>query len=260
MKRVHEIKRALLPQVYDAVSRRAWEIAENFFRAQEFAITDKEFVQAFIDPDHVAPLLKVEELCGRIGKNDNVKIKYTVSSHSDAYPFVFMVRFPDKPPIIVPDYVEADGLHRSCPPELRERFDMWAYERIRVGNMVGDFLDCLSVFNEWLPDPRSMSIMLPVMTTLVTRASLPDKVKEDTLRRMSKGDFKIPPLPPQVTKRMNDATSLITAMAMLPTQKRSEDTATIERSYMYEYMTTNPFMFEGVAGCPQNHKTRGASL
>jgi hypothetical protein len=254
-------KKALSPTVYDALSRRARDIAENLFRSQEFVFTAEEFVLATIDPEHVAPLRKVEDICGSIGRGDIVKLKYPIEGYPKE-PFTFMVRFPDKSPIIVPDYVEeTEGFRPSCPPELRARFDDWARERIRVGNMAGDFFDCLMVFNDWLPDPRSMAVMLPVLPTLVMRSSsMGDKQKEDTLRQMGKGDFKIPTLPPQVTKRMNDASGLIAAMALLPSQKRAEASITVDRSYVYEYMTVNPFLFHEVKGCPHSSRARGTTM
>lgn len=201
---------------------------EKYLALSDPLLTENEFIQAFINREHVPLLLQAQNLCGKLSTRDLHGIPL------DDTPYRVNVRFEHDPPVPLPAYTEK-GLSPDCPPPLRERLASWLPERVRQGDMLGDLIDAITTYDKNLPDLRSFAIMVPCLPMVAKKVSS-GKKQEVLINRMMRGDkFSLPRLPEEVSKRIADASSFFMAISMIDDVKVNRNGVWIERASAYEY-------------------------
>lgn len=229
---------SLRAEITRTIKRRA----ETFLEKSDPHLTENDFIQAFIQREHVPHLMKTQELCGPISRDDLYGVPL------DDSPYRVAIRFRDKPPIPVPSYA-SKGLSPDCPHPLRERWLEWLPERVRQGDMIGDLIDAINAYDKILPDLRSFAIMVPCLPMVAKRAGS-GKKHDALVNRMVKGaKFSLPRLPEEVAKRVSDASSFFMAISMIDGLKsgdRGDCDIWMERATVYEYDRKKKHIFDGV--------------
>lgn len=189
-------------------------LANRFTNAHPLTITAREFIDGFIQPDHVPVLKQTEEICGRIGNTSSVSF-FTETANRNGFRVV--VSFAGEAPIIIPDYVR-NGLRADAPADIRSKIQDWVEHRFNYGVLFGDAVDALFFLNEVCADARSMTVMLPILPTLMRNINAEaDSRTAKRAKRLAelKSVGSLPILPRAVTQRLQDISHLMTAVNMI---------------------------------------------
>jgi hypothetical protein len=194
----------------------ARKLASNFFGTRPLTITPAEFIDGFIDPEHVPTLRQTEDICGRIGNTSATTIELRTSKRDT---LSLTVTFHGESPIIIPNYV-SNGLRPGASPELRKKVQDWVDERWNYGCMFGDVYDAIEYYNVVCGDAKAFTVMLPILPTLMRNITVEaDSRTSKRAKRLSelKGVNSLPSLPRTVTKAVLDACHLMTAVNLIET-------------------------------------------
>lgn len=192
----------------------ARRLANNFFSTRPLIITADEFIAGFIDPEHIPVLKQTEDICGRIGVTSATSIDARTAKQNG---LPLTLSFHGEAPIIIPNYV-THGLRPTAPEALRNKLQGWVEERWDYGCMFGDILDALEFYNVVCAEAKAMTVMIPIMPTLMRNITVEaDSRTSKRARRLSemKGVNALPSLPRAVTKRIHDACHLMTAANLI---------------------------------------------
>jgi hypothetical protein len=206
----------LTPNTITDLGVQARRLANNFFATRPLTITAAEFVDGFIDPEHVPILRQTEDICGRIGNTSATTIDVRTSAQQGLN---LTVSFHGEAPIIIPNYV-SNGLRPSAPDALRQKLQNWVEERWNYGCMFGDVYDALDYYNVVCIDAKSFTVMLPILPTLMRNITMEaDSRTSKRAKRLAelKGVHSLPSLPRAVTKRIHEACHLMTAVNLIDT-------------------------------------------
>lgn len=187
---------------------------ERLLTGSEFMLSPKEFILAFIDPEHVPMLKQVQDMVGDVGST----FSYTKLTTAGGIGITTSITFgAGKPPIILPQYIHG-GLHKTAPEQVTAKIQAWIDERFNLGRMFGDAWDSIYWLNDNCGNAAAMSVMFPALPTLLKRCS------EDPNASSSKRADKIvgaksfgslPKLPREVKTRMLECSDLLINVAML---------------------------------------------
>lgn len=192
----------------------ARKLAGNFFGTRPLTITPEEFVDGFIDPEHVPILRQTEDICGRIGNTSSTTIELHTSQRDT---LSLTVTFHGESPIIIPNYV-SKGLRPNASEALRKKVQDWIDERWNYGCMFGDVYDAIEYYNTVCSDAKAFTVMLPILPTLMRNITVEaDSRTSKRAKRLSelKGVSSLPSLPRTVTKTVLDACHLMTAVNLI---------------------------------------------
>lgn len=189
-------------------------MASKVFSKTPLILSGDEFVAAFVNPDHVAPLRQVEELVGRIGTGATTHTTLASANGENAN---IQVNFGGIAPIIMPQYVR-HGLQPTCPGNVLAKITEWVEERFRLGAVFGDAIDALYYLNGTCGDLRAMSVMFPAMPTIMGAVS--NDGDHRTVKRARKltdstGFGKLPKLPVTVKQRLIEVSAVVNATTLL---------------------------------------------
>jgi hypothetical protein len=188
-------------------------------------LTGKEFLAAFVSPEHLTMLKEVQEICRPATGS------YTSTSLEsvDGEKISVSVAFSGEAPVILPQYVK-HGLQPTCPGEVREKISAWVEQRISFGNAFGDVKDAMAYLNDNCGDSRAMALMLPCFATVM--GGISEDAESTAVKRAKKltnvkGFGSLPRLPIQVRQRIAEASAVVNASmlmndAALPTTKRHD--------------------------------------
>ena len=188
--------------------------ANRLLSGSVYIMPPDDFIAAFIEPDHVAPLKQTQDLVGFVG-NTSAGIKLWTS---DKVQTLAACAFGgSQPPIILPHYV-TNGVTRHCPDDLRSRIQSWLDERYRLGRMFGDAWDAIYWLNDNCGNAAAMSVMFPALPSLL-KTSAPDAEATNAKRAQrivnSKSFGSLPKLPREVKVRMMECSDLMMSVSML---------------------------------------------
>jgi len=196
----------------DAIRNRA----HKMFTTNNLSLSPTEFIDTFIDPDHINALTEVQEIVGEVGMQWASSEFYTDFGEVKEL-LSFSINFERRPPIILPKYV-SDGPRISAPHDVRTKINQWVVERVRLGKVFGDAVDSLNWLNTNCKDTRAMRAMFPALPTLLRDVAADDKsatarlaIKLDS----SKAVTNLPTLPREVRDRILDASNLVSATTLL---------------------------------------------
>jgi hypothetical protein len=187
-------------------------MASTMFSKTPLILGGGEFLEAFVDPNHIPMLKQVEEICAP----PNTGWAQTSLQTEDGESLDMQVQFVVKAPVILPQYVRY-GLQPTCPQHLKDKISAWVAERVNFGRAFGDALDAIYYLNERCGDVEAMSLMLPCLPAIMANISTDgdSKVvkraqKLTTLKRVGK----LPRLPRQVTQRLAEASALVNIVTL----------------------------------------------
>lgn len=188
----------------------AKSLAARMLETMRLELTPEEFISAYIEPQHVGPLHAVQEVCGFIGQvNSNIYAGADV---------VARVWFAGMPPIILPGYIPR-RFSPAAPPELVEKIQAFACERLELGKKFSNAVDALYWLNGNCGDIGSFRVMFPALPTLF--ASMDDDPKSATSKRAVRLSTMrkygaIPPIGLEELAVLREASALLQAASMLP--------------------------------------------
>lgn len=190
------------------------KLAAKYFNVTTLILTEGEYVQAFIEEDHVPVLMKTQELVGAIGESGAQLSQIKVA---DTQLNIMIVFHTARSPILVPTYAR-NGLASSCPASLKERIESWVTERLRVGSLFGDALDALSYLNMNCGNEGAMSVMFPALALCFREFDPSDQ--SSTAKRAqkilnTKSFGSLPSLTREVKNRLIEVSNLLTACTLL---------------------------------------------
>ena len=209
------------PNRLDAIKAAFASRASKLTRAQRHFLSNQDFVDAFIKPEHIPILKTTEEICGTIGNNGGVTTGFTVPDCAHKVQ-VYLSFYRSKSPIIIPQYVRTGPLDMS-------NFGVqgvvaWLTERVRQGMMLGDAYETLGYLNANCVDARAFRAVFPAIAVLVNDCAMSDDAK-DPMRKLAariQGNQEVrtlPRLPRQVMQRLIAASDLINATTLLEEQE-----------------------------------------
>lgn len=182
-------------------------------------LTREQFIEAFIQPDHVDKLREVHDLIGSPGAGGrNIKVQTTITDADT--PLVSYMSFLKNPGILVPDYIKS-----SYDPttDAGKVIMAWAAERREIGLLLGDAYSALSTLNEMCGNAKALALMFPALTPIMARvgASASGELNQDNplakrARAISnaKSIGSLPSLPREVIERIRSASAMVSAMIM----------------------------------------------
>lgn len=204
---------------------KSWQIEEFRSGLHTFAryalnktpiyLTRDEFVEAFINPDHVDRLKDVYDLVGA------EKPDAFVCSPYDFEPEVaapISVHFLTTPNVLIPGYAHRT-FNRYTPAGIKVA--NFISERKRMGLLLGDAKDALPWLNEHCGTAKSMSMVFPALTGIMLRSG--PKPSADGVGRYearvnqiikTKNFGSLPALSKESVKRLQDASALLQALFM----------------------------------------------
>ena len=233
----------ILDELYTGIRRTASKLLDGY----NVKLNASEFVKAFIEPDHVEPLKKTEELVGMVGEVYANPVSFALSDGKLANFRVTFAR--NKPPIILPNYLK-NGPVKSAPAETIGKLKAYADERVRIGRMFGDALDAVRYLNDACGNAPAMAVMFPAIPALFRYFDTsPDSPNAKRAQKIvdAKSFGVLPRLPPEVKARMLECSNLVLNTMMLEPlpaadQKATKNEATLEIVGMKtEY---NDFIYE----------------
>ena len=208
------------PNRLDAIKAAFASRASKLTRAQRHFLSNQDFVDAFIKPEHIPILKTTEEICGTIGNNGGVPTSLSIPE-TNIKVRVYL-SFWKKPPIIIPQYVNAGPLDAN-------NFGVqgvvaWLSERVRQGMLLGDAYEALGYLNGNCVDARAFRAVFPAIAVLVNDCAKSDDPK-DPMRKLAariQGNQEVrtlPRLPREVMQRLIAASDLINASTLLEEQE-----------------------------------------
>ena len=176
-------------------------------------LAGKEFLAAFVSPDHKAMLLEVQEIC----KPSTGIYAATSLESADGTLLKVALAFSGEAPVILPQYIR-HGLQPTCPDDVREKIAAWVEQRMSVGRAFGDVRDALVYLNENCGDARAMAVMLPCFATVM--GGISDDANSVAVKRAKKltsvkGFGSLPRLPAQVRQRIAEASTVVNASTLM---------------------------------------------
>lgn len=232
--------------LYGAIRR----IGGTLFGDFRCKLTAPEFISAFIQPEHVAPLRQVQDMVGLVG-NHAFYSKFMTSDDVEAKLTVLFAR--NEPPIILPNYV-SDGVTKSAPEDVVLKMRAFVDERVRLGRLFGDAIDSVRYLNDHCGNANAMSVMFPVLPALMKYAD-PDGQNDSSFAKRAsklasaKSFGTLPKLPQAVKQRILEASNAVQTSLMLdqtngPDEKHARGTAFIN----VERLTDNAhdFIYEAL--------------
>lgn len=233
------------------------DLAEKFFAHMSLTLSPDEFVQAFINPEHVPTLHQMEEMVGYVGSAPG-GLYLDLDLGRASVGLSFGVRAP----LIVPRYVNG-GLQPTCPPDLRDKITAWGNERIRLGFLFGDVYDGLNYLNGVCDDVNTLTTLLPCFPYILSRMSSDEESKVS--KRASKiannrRVGRLPRLTRAAKERLQEASAIMSSVSLVETAEVAPVPSKHARLHFNPRWTAQPFVKSNpqpwvFADCDTGHGT-----
>lgn len=193
--------------------------AARFIATDPFTLTPEEFVEAFIRPEHLESLNQVRDIVGDIGSSyTSTAIPVQIDDqHAD---LTFGIHFEgSQAPVLLPRYISS-GPRRDCPEPLLRKIKDKATARYKTGSVFGDAIDAIYWLNNNAGDLRAMRTLFPALPVLLADINDDPKAASNKMARKldaNKTITSLPRLPREVMRKMIEASHMITATTLLPT-------------------------------------------
>ena len=182
-------------------------------------LTKDEFIEAFIQPEHVSKIREVYNLLGE-RRTSPAQVTLNTDAH-DTFPRLSVdVVFYDDPGVFLPSYSKAwFNIGTPAGTKIIE----WASDRRRIGLVVGDAIDAVEVLNTMCGNALALSVCFPAIGSIMTRSSShTDQAyidKDPIVRRgrdigNGKSIGSMPSLPREVIDRIRTASATVQALLL----------------------------------------------
>lgn len=224
-------------------------LAERFFATRPLVFTDAEFIEGFIQAEHIEILKQTEDMCGLIGNTGSTSFEAKTTSN---VPINLILLFRGNSPIIMPHYINK-GLQKDAPEELRERLQAWVDERFLYGCVFGDVYDAVERLNVVCAEAKAMNVLLPILPTLLRNITVEaDSRTSKRARKLSemRGVSSMPVLPRTVTTRIQECCHLLTAANMIDSVPDVKLESGWSQTKYFEGLSQplRPSIFAGICG------------
>lgn len=206
--------------LYGAIRR----VGNTLFGDFRCKLTGPEFVSAFIQPEHIAPLRQVQDIVGLVG-NHSFYSKFMTTDDVETKITVLFNR--NEPPIILPNYVST-GVISSAPDDVLLKIRTFVDERVRLGRLFGDAIDAVRYLNDHCGNANAMAVMFPVLPALMKYAD-PDGEADSAFAKRAnklasaKSFGTLPKLPQAVKQRILEASNVVQTSLMLEQTNGPDD-------------------------------------
>lgn len=191
---------------YYSIKNTATQVATDAFDKTACHLTNEEFIEAFLEPDHVKELSHVYDLIGgQTAENQHVLVPNMVA----------FMHFRKQPKIMVPKYI-AHSLNRNS--DAGRKVVKWAERRRELGIMVADAVEIMDWLNVEAGNAKAFSLvfgaLLPIM--LAYNPHEPDNFLHTKARSIANTSAigKIPRFTPEVTERVRECSAMMQAFMM----------------------------------------------
>jgi len=150
----------------EKMENEAQKLVAQYAACTALTFTQKEFIQAFIEPDHREKLAEVHAMLGKAGGlsagfRTTIRMPDGITLETD-------ILLPRGEPIVVPQYAQT-GLVASAPQELVARVHAWGEDRLRVGSAAAMVVGAIKSMAQRDTGSKAMAVMVPALTTLLAR-------------------------------------------------------------------------------------------
>lgn len=204
------------------------ERANKMMSAISVAIPHNDFLDCFIQPDHLKLLRQVNDLIGDVGTTSYHSFDMYVNDHGvpgvwDTQGTPVQLRITvysaNNFPVPMPRY--ASMIRADAPQDKIKVIVDYLNMRIDMGYKFGAAIDALRWLNHHCSDMRAFRACFPALTTLLTDASVHDKVKAPFTKLAQELDYNktvksLPGLPREVTKFLHEVSETVNAVSLLP--------------------------------------------
>jgi hypothetical protein len=188
----------------------------TLFDACKFEITPKDFVELYINPDHIPILNTTREICGDIGTQWAIESR--CETNVAAVPQVrISISFGGKSPIIIPQYVSKGWQAGEHP--LKDQIIEWLNDRITKGILFAQATEAITYLNAICSDFRAFRALFPAISILINDCAGDDP--RDPMRKLAarvhkNQDIKsMPRISREAKLKLLEISELITATTLL---------------------------------------------
>ncbi len=195
--------------------------ASKYINAAKLTLTGDEFIDAFINPEHVEILRKTQGLTGSIGSRYYHSCSYRQDVHGVGRVGLLSLNFQGHAPIIIPNYVESNGVAVTAPEEVVAKIAEFVRERDRVGHMFGLAYAIIDWLAKNCKDMRAARTLFPALTLLMKDAypnvDSAGYRQAEKLQQASASE-NLPMLDRERKNKFIEASNLLVATTLLPSE------------------------------------------
>lgn len=218
MSEVFSVKQ--MEAMHDAMKK----IISKIITPMKLVLTEQEFLEGFIYPDHIPKLQEATQLTGIVAVGGG----HDFTAHSASGEELSMVRHSDfQARIMFPIYVKK-GLQPDAPALLRERFNDWIANRLLLSNAMRDVHGALDYLNDTCSNARVIRTLLPCLPLIVSMMYYNDNIGKvegsvkaaDKIARAT-GSGGLPMLSREIKQRLQESSSIVTSHFALMNEQHS---------------------------------------
>ena len=208
----------------EAMNEAMKKIISKIITPMKFILSEQDFLDGFIYPDHIPKLQEATQLTGIVAPRGG----YTFTAHSASGEELFIIRHSDlQARIMFPIYVK-QGLRPDAPAPLRERLNDWIANRLLLSNAMRDVNGALGYLNDTCSNARVIRIILPCLPLIVSMMYYNDNTGKavgsvkaaDKIARAT-GSGGLPMLSREIKQRLQESSSIITSHFALMNEQSS---------------------------------------
>lgn len=186
-------------------------------------LTHDEFIQAYIEPDHVSKLREANQLVGTMATgNGSGILTYVPMSAGEIQVYASYL----SEPILMPAYCR-DGMRPSAPPEIREKVMAWADQRYEFGCAMGDAYLGLRYLNGCCKNVAAMVALMPCLPAIMAHNTVDGEMMAKRAQKaaVTGRTPELPPLPRAMKERLREVSAVVNAITLM----LNADTPTVEQ-------------------------------
>ena len=195
-------------------------IANEFVSAVSVSLTHEEFVDAFIQPEHVDVLRKAHELCGKMVRKPIIgcEVRVCTSSGKEMLP---SIRFVDELPLMLPTYTSVEGVQPSCRPETIAKLTEYADKRFEIGRLFGDGITALRFLQNNCCNAMAMKLLFPALPALLAGMDKKNGTEDGPATRLanrlieSKASPPLPAMRLETKERMMEVSAFLNNLSLV---------------------------------------------
>ena len=212
----------------DAMIIAMQKIIEMIVTPMKFVLTEQEFLDGFIYPEHLPLLKDATKLTGIVAPAG----QFYFTARSAVGKELKLMRYSEQSArIMFPNYVN-QGLRPDAPVALRERTATWIESRLMLSDAMRDVHGAIHRLNETCGSARAISTVVPCLPLIVsmmyyneaTRSKSESSIKAANKISQAKGSGGLPMMSRDIKQRLQEASSIITTHFALMNEQSSPAT------------------------------------
>jgi hypothetical protein len=148
----------------NALNMAMTKVVEKIITPMQMVLTEEEFIDGFIYPDHIDKLREATRMTGisaPVGA-------FQFTAHAPDGEEVKLQRYGNGTrDFMLPIYV-SQGLRQDAPAGLRERLGEWIVNRLAIGNAMNEVHGAVNTLNYCCTSARTIAVLVPCLPLLVS--------------------------------------------------------------------------------------------